>query len=141
MKVYDLGCEQYHRFEGWFASEEDFLSQSTQKQIVCPVCNSVKVDKLLSAPRLNLSDMKTTTVASVQTAAQQKWMEMCQYILENTVDVGNQFAEEARRIHYKEVAEHSIRGVASVQQCVELAEEGIDVFALPLIGSSKQSMQ
>ena len=141
MKVYDLGCDQYHRFEGWFASEEDFLSQSTKKQIVCPICDSNKVDKLLSAPHLNLSDIKSDAVANSRSVLQQQWMEMRRHILENTVDVGTNFAEEARRIHYKEVAEHGIRGVASVQQCAELAEEGIDVFGLPLLASEKQSLQ
>lgn len=149
MKVYNLVCEQNHRFEGWFASEEDFLSQSARRQIACPVCDSLKVDKLPSAPHLNLSAGKLNSAGvgdarlSSPTVAhfQQRLQEMARHIMENTEDVGAGFAEEARRIHYKEIPEHGIRGIASAQQCEELAEEGIDVFQLPLSVLRKQSMQ
>lgn len=68
-------------------------------------------------------------------------MEFARKVIANTEDVGNQFAEEARRIHYKEVPEHAIRGVATVEECAELVEEGIDVMALPLPVLPKQVLQ
>jgi hypothetical protein len=169
MKVYNLACDQNHRFEGWFASEEDFVSQSAAQQIVCPVCDSFKVGKLPSAPHLNLSaarsnasrpgaarpdaarpdaarpdpvgagDQRQDSPAMAQ--FQQRLQEMARHVIENTEDVGEGFTEEARRIHYKEVAEHGIRGVASPQQCQELAEEGIEVFQLPLPVPHKRTLQ
>jgi hypothetical protein len=151
MKVYNLACDQNHRFEGWFASEEDFVSQSAAQQIVCPVCDSFKVGKLPSAPHLNLSaarpnasrpgagDQRHGPPAMAQ--FQQRLQDMARHVIENTEDVGEGFTEEARRIHYKEVAEHGIRGVASPQQCQELAEEGIEVFQLPLPIPHKQTLQ
>ena len=148
MKVYNLACEQNHRFEGWFASEEDFLSQSAEQQIICPVCDSMKVGKLPSAPHLNLSTAKSNPAgsdaglsASVAAQFQQRLQEVARHVMENTEDVGAGFAEEARRIHYKEVPEHGIRGIASAEQCEELAEEGIDVFHLPLPVPPKRSLQ
>jgi hypothetical protein len=149
MKVYNLSCERHHRFEGWFASEEDFLSQSTGQQLVCPICDSLKVGKLPSAPHLNLSAAKADSPAAsdaglhspAMSQFQQRLMEMARHVVENTEDVGDDFAEEARRIHYNEVPEHGIRGIASVQQCEELAEEGIDVFQLPLPVLRKNSLQ
>lgn len=154
MKVYNLACDQNHRFEGWFASEEDFVSQSAAQQIVCPVCDSFKVGKLPSAPHLNLSaarasasrpdpagtrDQRPGLPAVLQ--LQQRLQDMARHVIENTEDVGEGFTEEARRIHYKEVPEHGIRGVASPQQCQELAEEGIEVFQLPLPIPHKQTLQ
>ncbi|MEO6919234.1 MAG: DUF1178 family protein [Collimonas sp.] len=149
MKVYNLACEQNHCFEGWFGSEDDFLSQSAGQQIVCPICESVKVGKLPSAPHLNLSAAKPATAsrhaagtaspAAVQMKKQ--LMDMARHVMENTVDVGESFAEEARRIHYKEVPEHGIRGLASAEQCDELAEEGIDVFQLPMPALRKSTLQ
>lgn len=56
-------------------------------------------------------------------------------------DVGDQFAEEARRIHYKEVPEHGIRGTATTEERSALAEEGIDVVSLPLPDVVKQTPQ
>jgi hypothetical protein len=54
MRVFDLGCEQGHRFEGWFRSAEDYQKQQSDGQLVCPLCGSSRIEKHLSAPRLNL---------------------------------------------------------------------------------------
>ena len=54
MKVFDLRCAQGHGFEGWFGSEEDFQSQLSRGLVTCPLCGDAHVDKLPSAPRLNL---------------------------------------------------------------------------------------
>jgi hypothetical protein len=53
------------------------------------------------------------------------------YVMKNTVDVGKQFPEEARKIHYGEVEHRSIRGQASPDTIEELRDEGIEVFSLP----------
>jgi len=68
-------------------------------------------------------------------------MDYARKAVANTVDVGDQFAEEARRIHYKEVPAQAIRGVATLEECAELAEEGIAVTALPLPVPVKQTLQ
>ncbi|QRX82920.1 DUF1178 family protein [Glaciimonas sp. PAMC28666] len=153
MKVYNLGCDQQHRFEGWFASEQDFLSQSDQHQIVCPTCDSPHVRKLPSAPHLNISHLAASAAAAAPSAVshdapsamavrqETAMAEMARYVLKNTKDVGERFTEEARRMHYKEVPNHAIRGVASPAQREELAEEGIDVVELALPARFTESLQ
>jgi hypothetical protein len=69
------------------------------------------------------------------------WYKMARQVIESTEDVGKGFAEEARKIHYKEAPERAIRGQASAQERAELAEEGIDVYALPLPASVKEPLQ
>ncbi len=54
MKVLDLQCSAQHRFEGWFASEDDFQGQLARGLVECPMCGDTAVAKKLSAPRLNL---------------------------------------------------------------------------------------
>jgi 8-oxo-dGTP pyrophosphatase MutT (NUDIX family) len=54
MKVLDLQCSAGHLFEGWFASEDDFLDQQARQLVACPLCSDTAVSKMLSAPRLNL---------------------------------------------------------------------------------------
>lgn len=142
MKVYNLNCKHDHRFEGWFASEQDFLDQAAQNRIECPMCGNHQVARLPSAPRLNLSGNRGEQVPTPSTAVEavlpdaqleQQWMAVAKAIVENTEDVGERFAEEARRIHYKETEARAIRGVASLKESQALAEEGISVvpFALP----------
>ncbi len=140
MKVYNLCCEQDHRFEGWFSSEDDFLTQSSQHLIECPLCGNHEVKRLPSSPRLNLSGA-TARVQDDGNRVQDQLMEFARQVIANTEDVGNQFAEEARRIHYKEVPEHALRGVATVDECAALADEGIAVVSLPIPNHLKQVLQ
>jgi hypothetical protein len=69
------------------------------------------------------------------------WMQAVREILRNTEDVGERFAEEARRIHFGEAEERGIRGVASPQERQALHEEGIEVMALPLPAALKGPVQ
>ena len=52
-------------------------------------------------------------------------------IMANSENVGQNFAEEARRIHYEEAPDRAIYGEASPQEVRQLDEEGIDVLPLP----------
>lgn len=109
------------------------------------MCASKVVKKLLSAPHLNLSSASEASSAqdnlpSAQQAAAM-WLKMARQIIANSEDVGERFADEARRIHYSEVPERSIRGVASVEQANELADEGIEVFSFPMPRSLKEPVQ
>ncbi len=54
MKVLNLQCAQQHSFEGWFASEDDFQSQLARGLVECPMCCDKSIQKMPSAPRLNL---------------------------------------------------------------------------------------
>jgi hypothetical protein len=61
MKVLDLQCDAEHVFEGWFASEADYVSQQARLLIACPMCGSQSISKMLSAPRLNLGAAQPVT--------------------------------------------------------------------------------
>ncbi len=141
MKVLDLRCSQGHVFEGWFGSEDDFSSQLARGLVACPMCGDAAVAKQLSAPRLNLGkarepeNTKQDVVAAAPTdeaALQAAWLGLARRIVANTEDVGERFAEEARRIHYGESEQRGIRGKASKAETESLAEEGISVMHLTL---------
>ena len=136
MKVLNLQCSNSHSFEGWFASEDDFQGQLGRGLVECPLCGDSAVSKMLSAPRLNLgapSPGARQDVASVpEPALQAAWMKMVRHVMANTDDVGERFAEEARRIHYGETEERGIRGQASHEETEALIEEGIGVLPLPM---------
>ena len=72
---------------------------------------------------------------------QSMWLRAVRHVMANTDDVGEQFAEEARRIHYGEVEEHAIRGQASREDALSLQEEGIDIMALPVPAAAKGRIQ
>jgi hypothetical protein len=156
MKVFDLACQHNHRFEGWFASAEQFDLQRESGMVLCPACGNAAIKKLLSAPRLNLGAKPDTHSTSDLLAApqiaplppneqalqlQQMWISAAKRIVESTEHVGDRFAEEARRIHYREAPERNIRGSATAEQARELIDEGIDVFSFPLPESLKEPLQ
>ena len=146
MKVFNLACEHDHAFEGWFASAEDYDSQLARGLLECPTCASRTIRKMLSAPRLNLStpsasDSAAPAKPATPEQAQAMLFKLARHIMANTEDVGARFAEEARRIHYKEAPERGIRGQASAEEARELAEEGIEVMALPLPAAVKEPLQ
>lgn len=139
MKVLNLRCANGHGFEGWFASDEEFMDQNGAGMIDCPLCADRIISRLPSAPRLNLSGAREPTPAAAEASAtvaktdlQSAWLEAVRQVIARTEDVGERFAEEARRIHYGEVASRGIRGQATPEQRAELIDEGIEVVALPL---------
>lgn len=168
MKVLNLRCAHDHRFEGWFGSEDDYRSQIERGLMVCPVCGDQSIDRLPSAPRLNVSGARapeagskasdgqaggravTTVKSSTQAPGdagsremtlQSMWLQAVRHVIANTDDVGDRFAEEARRIHYGEADERAIRGQATRDEAEELREEGIEVMSLPLPPSLKGPLQ
>jgi hypothetical protein len=65
---------------------------------------------------------------------------MVQHVMANTEDVGQDFAEEARKMHYGETEERNIRGQISLEETHSLLEEGIPVMPLPLPAALKGSV-
>lgn len=141
MKVLDLQCQHQHVFEGWFASEQDFLTQLERSLVQCPVCGDALISKRLSAPRLNLAGPRDETPAeqemvstdAIEQTLQAAWLAAARRIVTDTDDVGERFAEEARRIHYGECKQRGIRGQTTRAEADALIEEGVAVmpFVLP----------
>ena len=168
MKVLDLQCPLGHRFEGWFASADDFESQLSRKLIECPVCAATEVNRMPSAPRLNLSGATRAGQGEAQSREMQgaqapesksggethreassdrarefeaMALRMLREVVGKAENVGDRFAEEARRIHYNEAPARSIRGVTTPEDARALVDEGIEVMALPGAAVPKESLQ
>lgn len=156
MKIFDLQCSGGHGFEGWFASEDDYQSQLARGLLSCPLCSDTDVIRVPSAPRLNLGGApragrkrersKSDTsperdLASGPVAMQARLLHAMRHVMAHTEDVGTRFAEEARRMHYGDIEERSIRGQATPEQTRELLDEGIAVVPLPLPDALKDTLQ
>jgi hypothetical protein len=149
MIVFDLKCKRGHIFEAWFKSSEAYEEQLGYGEIECPVCGENHVEKAVMAPNVAKkgNQSKGGTVAfgearddvvdyarlpnelkkeldGVLDKIRAHVEETCEY-------VGDEFAEEARKIHYGEAPERGIYGEASVEDSIELIEEGIDVVPVP----------
>lgn len=153
MKVLDLQCSLGHAFEGWFGSEDDFMAQIEKAMVQCPLCGDAQIIKKLSAPRLNL--LARRDAPSPDTATQPKpasgatpspemaaaWMQMARSIVANTDDVGTEFAEVARKMHYGETKERAIRGKTTPDEARSLVDEGIEILPFLLPEALKEPLQ
>jgi len=142
MIVFDLKCSKDHVFEAWFPDSASFAEQAEAGKVVCPVCGSKKVSKALMAPnvvntkgRENAPPRPAAGVAhaDAEKAAELRQMlrEVRDHVEQNCDYVGEQFAEEARKIHYGETDPRGIYGETSDDEAKELEEEGIEVARVP----------
>ena len=138
MKVFDLICEAGHRFEGWFASAEQFADQRDTRGVRCPLCDSAEVSREPSAPRLNLGG---EIVAPAVASNDMRRLAALRRAIAATEDVGERFAEEARRIHYSEAPPRAIRGVTTDDEHRALQDEGIETIRLPLPRIATETLQ
>ena len=175
MKVYNLACPMDHRFEGWFASEEDCLAQQDKGMLACPICDSTEITRMPSAPHIAKSnsskDAPTSTDLTVagpaktdnsgvsggltgdvvaltgndhshlEAQVQAAFLKGMRELMGRSEDVGSSFAEEVRKIHYKESPERSIRGQTTLDEAEALREEGIEVMAMPMMPAFKNTLQ
>lgn len=146
MIVFNLICSHQHAFEGWFASADTFERQLEQGLVACPNCGDQQVTRLPSGPHVVTSHgakppSGRTPVArsvpvpdeSVPVAELGKLLDGLRQVLETSEDVGEDFPDEARRIHHHESPSRNIRGVATIGDALELMEEGVPVLPLSLV--------
>jgi hypothetical protein len=132
---FSLHCDHAHDFEGWFRSNDDFETQRKRGFVSCPECGSQKVEKALMAPAVSTS-RKQEKMALAMGAEQRKMMaalkELSEKVRENAENVGDKFAEEARKIHFGETEARGIYGAATIEEAKGLAEDGIEFMPLPV---------
>lgn len=134
---YSLTCDNAHEFEGWFSEGADFDRQVATGFLTCPVCHSAAVSKLLMAPSVSTArkkdEMQTLAMDAMRREALEKLKEAVAAVKANSEDVGTQFPEEARKIHYGEADARGIIGQATFDEAQALLEEGIEIAAIPVL--------
>ena len=142
MIVYNLTCTQNHRFEGWFASADDFARQTESKLLTCPMCGDAGVSRLPNASHVGTGVAERAAESREESPKQgtkhyanlgaELLASFIDKVIEHTEDVGSAFPEEARKIHYNEAPERHIRGTASLKEVAALRDEGIEVAPIPV---------
>ena len=131
---FSLHCDKDHEFEGWFSSSKDFDGQSERGLVECPVCGSRQIGKSLMAPAVAASrdtPARPLAMDSEKREMMRKLRDMVQAVKQNSEDVGDRFADEARKIHHGETEARGIIGKASSDDAKSLIEEGIEIAPLP----------
>ncbi len=138
---YDLICDKGHEFDGWFSNSDAYDQQEKRGLVSCTHCGTNKIQKQLMAPGIpaksnRKSDRQTMTAGP----ADPRYAEMVRlmrdykkHVEATSENVGENFAEEARKMHFNEKEKRGIYGQTSPQEAVELLEEGIEIQPLPVL--------
>lgn len=154
---YQLRCDQAHGFDGWFRDSATFEKQAATGLIECPECGGRKVDRALMAPAVSKRDVaarqevvpvpeappaqeilppdRSEKLAGGRLPAQMlAVLQKIRAEVEKKCDyVGPAFAEEARKMHHGDAEPRAIYGETTPEQAESLAEDGIEVTAIPWV--------
>ena len=136
MIKYSLTCKDCDlNFESWFGSSKEYEKLKRKKLLNCHSCNSLNVDKSLMAPSINkINYDKVDKGLKKYKKIKKAITEYQSFIKKNFEYVGENFAYEARSIHYNDKKKKKgIYGTASKKDLKELSEEGIDAQMLPWV--------
>ena len=140
MIKYSLKCKNCStEFESWFSTSKEFDRLKKLKHLNCQNCNSIKVEKSLMTPSLANTKKKTNEKNTQKIKEiKNKLKNYQKFIKKNFEFVGDNFAYEARSIHYnKKKISKGIYGKASEQEVKELKNEGIETDIIPWINDKE----
>ncbi len=131
---YALVCDNDHKFEAWFKSAQAYAEQVEHGIVTCPVCVSAVVGKQMMAPSVSRanSDKVALSIGHPEHRQLRDAMRALRTKVTSEADyVGDKFADEARKIHFKEVDPRGIYGEATHEEVADLIEDGVDFMPLP----------
>ena len=137
MIKYNLVCKCGKTFESWFSSSDKYEVLRRKKFINCIYCDSTSIKKSVMAPNLSSKTNRNTQNFKLEKKIKKQLLEFRRYVEKNCKDVGDNFAREARNIHYDNKTSRGIYGKATPEETAELVEEGIEVVTIPWVNKSE----
>ena len=137
MIKYNLKCKCGATFESWFLSSYEYDSLNKKKLIKCIYCESSVIKKSVMAPNLSNKSNKVPTKTKLERNIKKQLLNFRKYIETNCKNVGENFTQEARNIHYDKKSSQGIYGKATPEETSELLEEGIEVTTIPWVDKSE----
>ncbi|EAQ37578.1 hypothetical protein NB311A_04684 [Nitrobacter sp. Nb-311A] len=143
---YNLRCERGHTFESWFQSSSTYDSQVKRKLVTCAICGSTNVEKAIMAPRIagsktrdepSSADPSTSAIMAEERELRAELKQLHDHLVKNADNVGAQFPNEARKMHYGDIEHRPIYGEASIEEARSLIEEGVEVGSLPVLRDNR----
>lgn len=131
MIKYSLKCDKEHSFEAWFSDSLNFEKQNKKKLISCPSCSSLEITKNIMAPNISSKKKNSNKINQKKDKVEMVLNKVRKHVENNFDYVGDKFADEARSMHYGEKEEREIYGETTIEDAVELIEEGVNVQPMP----------
>ena len=137
MIKFNLICKCGKTFESWFSTSKEYNSLIKRKLVSCIYCNSTSIKKSIMAPNLSSKSNKKLNKEKSIKDVKKNLLKFRKYIEQNCTNVGDNFAKEARNIHYDNKNSKGIYGRATKEETMELQDEGIEIDTIPWVDKSE----
>jgi hypothetical protein len=139
MIKYLLKCNNKHEFESWFSESKEFEKLKKKNLIECIFCQSKNVDKSIMSP--NVVGKKIIVEKKFDdkefNKIKKELIKIRKFVEKNFEFVGDKFSREVREIYYNNKKNKNIYGTATLEERLELEEEGIELASIPWVDNKK----
>ena len=139
MIKYILKCKKKHEFESWFANSIEYEKLKKKKLIECIFCKSLEVTKSIMSPNVARRKNKDNNSSNSEEfiKIKKELRKIKKFVEKNFEFVGDKFSREVREIYYNNKKNKNIYGTATLEERLELEEEGIELASIPWVDNKK----
>ena len=139
MIKYLLKCSNRHEFESWFSDSKEFEKLKKKNLIDCIFCQSKKIDKSIMSPNISAKEKNNEKKFNIKefNKIKKDLLKIKKFVEKNFEFVGDQLPKQAREIYYNNKKNKNIYGTATIEEKLELEEEGIDLASIPWADNKK----
>tara|TARA_B110000444_G_C18729488_1_gene542570 strand:- start:650 stop:1072 length:423 start_codon:yes stop_codon:yes gene_type:complete len=139
MIKYLLKCNSKHEFESWFSDSKEFEKLKKKNLIECIFCQSKNIDKSIMSPNIvskeNVAEKKLNDKEFNK--IKKDLLKIRKFVEKNFEFVGDKFSKEVREIYYDNKKNKNIYGTATLDEKLELEEEGIELASIPWVNKKE----
>ena len=139
MIKYLLKCNSKHEFESWFSDSKEFEKLKKKNLIECIFCQSKNIDKSIMSPNIvskeNVAEKKLKNKEFNK--IKKDLLKIRKFVEKNFEFVGDKFSKEVREIYYDNKKNKNIYGTATLDEKLELEEEGIELASIPWVNKKE----
>ena len=136
---YLLKCNNKHEFESWFSDSKEFEKLKKKNLVECILCQSKNVDKSIMSPNVvgnkKILDKKFNNKEFNK--IKKDLLKIRKFVEKNFEFVGDKFPKKVREIYYDNKKNKNIYGSVTLEERLELEEEGIEFASVPWVNKKE----
>ena len=139
MIKYLLKCKNKHEFESWFSDSKEFEKLKKKKLIECIFCQSKNVDKSIMSPNIVGKEKTVEKKFNIKefNKIKKDLLKIRKFVEKNFEFVGDKFPKEVREIYYNNKKNKNIYGTTTLEERLELEDEGVNLTSIPWVDNKE----
>ena len=134
-----LKCSDKHEFESWFSDSKEYEKLKKRNLLECIFCGSKDIDKSIMSPNIIVTNKVENKKYNYNkfNKIKKDLVRIKKFIEKNIEFVGEKFPREVREIYYDNKKNKNIYGTVTLEEKLELEEEGIDLATIPWVDNKE----